>query len=284
MQWGMGTMQFANGDLYKGEWHMQQFSGQGRFEYGKDGECYIGEFKRGKRHGRGRFTLADGDAFDCTWLNGKESGERKWVTSKHGHKQHTPRRKASSRNQPYYKDPFSTQSPESTLSSSSTLSPQSPLSPENSIASSPEMTPSSLASVRARKAVPVVRKPAVPSKKALSRLARRKESQSRSRGDSPLDISVVVTESPSSLNSQEPKAVFEPHGEVSPQLSTKNKFRKKKHQPRQLLSRRSSKLPASQPTAPEKNTLELGSGTNAESLVEAQHISIAIDSEEGTLF
>ena len=45
------------------------------------GEVYEGEWKRGKRHGKGKTTEADGDkkTFENTWRNGKETGERKEV-------------------------------------------------------------------------------------------------------------------------------------------------------------------------------------------------------------
>ena len=56
---GPGTMVYANGSVYKGEWRAGKRHGYGKHTFAT-GEVYEGEYVAGKRHGTARQTLADG--------------------------------------------------------------------------------------------------------------------------------------------------------------------------------------------------------------------------------
>ena len=56
---GRGTMVYANGSVYEGQWRAGKRHGQGKQTIAT-GEVYEGEYVADKRHGRARHTLADG--------------------------------------------------------------------------------------------------------------------------------------------------------------------------------------------------------------------------------
>ena len=56
---GRGTMVYANGSVYEGQWRTGKRHGQGKQTIAT-GEVYDGEYVADKRHGRARQTLADG--------------------------------------------------------------------------------------------------------------------------------------------------------------------------------------------------------------------------------
>ena len=56
---GRGTMVYANGSVYEGQWRAGKKHGHGKQTIAT-GEVYEGEYVAGKRHGRARHTLADG--------------------------------------------------------------------------------------------------------------------------------------------------------------------------------------------------------------------------------
>ena len=64
---GQGTMYYANGDDYAGDWAGDLPNGQGQMVYGKTGNTYMGGWKNGKRHGKGtmHFEVADEDLEIC---------------------------------------------------------------------------------------------------------------------------------------------------------------------------------------------------------------------------
>ncbi|MCJ1248551.1 hypothetical protein MMC30_005769 [Trapelia coarctata] len=64
---GPGTMYYANGDDYTGDWADDLPNGQGQMVYGKTGNTYMGGWKNGKRHGKGtmHFEVADEDLEIC---------------------------------------------------------------------------------------------------------------------------------------------------------------------------------------------------------------------------
>jgi len=64
---GPGTMYYANGDNYTGDWADDLPNGQGQMIYGKTGNTYMGGWKNGKRHGKGtmHFEVADEDLEIC---------------------------------------------------------------------------------------------------------------------------------------------------------------------------------------------------------------------------
>ena len=55
---GHGKAEYANGDVYEGEWKAGKKHGEGTLTYA-DGAVYAGSFIDGQRHGRGTYA-ADG--------------------------------------------------------------------------------------------------------------------------------------------------------------------------------------------------------------------------------
>ena len=73
---GQGTLTFADGDMYSGEWKDDQRHGQGTLtiaetETHTDERRYRGEWKNNKRHGQGTATVADGSKRTEEWKDGK---------------------------------------------------------------------------------------------------------------------------------------------------------------------------------------------------------------------
>lgn len=50
-------------------------------EKNRDG-VYQGEYLRGKRHGKGKFTWVNGEEFEGEWKNGKKNGFGIWKSPK----------------------------------------------------------------------------------------------------------------------------------------------------------------------------------------------------------
>ena len=67
---GHGTMIWANGDKYVGEFKDYKFNGQGVYTFA-NGEKYAGEFKDHKAHGKGTHTFPDGSIKRGIWKNNK---------------------------------------------------------------------------------------------------------------------------------------------------------------------------------------------------------------------
>jgi len=83
---GQGTMIYANGDKYVGEWKKGKSNGQGTYTSAtgpNDGDKYEGEWKGGKPNGQGTYTYAnsdkitfvDGTKYVGEWKNGKPNGQ-----------------------------------------------------------------------------------------------------------------------------------------------------------------------------------------------------------------
>ena len=70
---GIGSMQFHDGGVYKGNWANGRMHGTGTFDYA-DGGQYCGEWKKGNIHGMGKFLFADGCVYQGKWRNGKMEG------------------------------------------------------------------------------------------------------------------------------------------------------------------------------------------------------------------
>jgi hypothetical protein len=66
-----GTLRYANGDVYKGEFKDGVRNGFGKFRH-SDGNYYEGEYQDDKKHGHGRQQRADGSlAYEGKWENDK---------------------------------------------------------------------------------------------------------------------------------------------------------------------------------------------------------------------
>ena len=75
---GYGTLVFDNGDKYIGNFKKGKFHGKGNFTYGKGsnkGDQYIGEFKNDIESGKGTYTWANGDKYSGTFENGMPHGK-----------------------------------------------------------------------------------------------------------------------------------------------------------------------------------------------------------------
>ena len=77
---GKYTCTLANSNVeYDGWWLADTPNGKGKMIYGdgcnyvkvveRDGDKYVGEFKDGLRHGRGKYTSANGKVYDESWVN-----------------------------------------------------------------------------------------------------------------------------------------------------------------------------------------------------------------------
>lgn len=62
-----GTIRLSDNTLYNGGWSHGRFDGRGVHVFNAEGERYEGEYRRGLRHGRGRYVYPNGDVLDCTW-------------------------------------------------------------------------------------------------------------------------------------------------------------------------------------------------------------------------
>ena len=67
---GYGTYTWADGDKYVGEWQNNKRHGQGAQTYA-DGSKYVGKFVAGEKHGYGIYTWTDGDRKAGVWKKGE---------------------------------------------------------------------------------------------------------------------------------------------------------------------------------------------------------------------
>ena len=68
---GQGAMTWADGSIYQGQWKNNMPDGQGSFAY----PIYQGEWKNGKKDGQGTLTDANGDKYKGQWKNNKRDGQ-----------------------------------------------------------------------------------------------------------------------------------------------------------------------------------------------------------------
>jgi hypothetical protein len=68
-----GTETFSNGDKYVGEYKDGKRNGRGT--YTADGGKYVGEFKDGKRNGQGTWTYSNGEKYVGEFLRGTRHGQ-----------------------------------------------------------------------------------------------------------------------------------------------------------------------------------------------------------------
>ncbi len=81
---GKGKYVWRDGDAYEGEWRKEKQHGRGVFTYAVDGKTslpgcdyswnagdrYDGGFEADVRHGACTYTFFNGEAFNCTWVDG----------------------------------------------------------------------------------------------------------------------------------------------------------------------------------------------------------------------
>jgi hypothetical protein len=74
---GPGVLEWEDGHRLAGDWHHGQFEMFGREDY-PDGRSYVGQFREGRRHGKGRYTVTDGDKVSTyvgEWQEGIRHGQ-----------------------------------------------------------------------------------------------------------------------------------------------------------------------------------------------------------------
>lgn len=75
---GHGVFYSSNGDVYDGNWHDGKKDGQGTIVYkepdSNDAIEYVGQWKNGLKHGRGKEKYASGKEYDGDWENGVPTG------------------------------------------------------------------------------------------------------------------------------------------------------------------------------------------------------------------
>ncbi len=71
---GQGTDTYANGDKYVGEWKDDMFNGQGTYTW-IDGDVYVGEWKDEMFNGQGTYTSADGAKYVGEWKDDLFNGQ-----------------------------------------------------------------------------------------------------------------------------------------------------------------------------------------------------------------
>jgi hypothetical protein len=69
-----GTLTFANGAKYVGEWKDDKRHGQGNATFA-NGDKYVGEFKEDKYHGQGFINHANGDKYVGEWKDNNYHGQ-----------------------------------------------------------------------------------------------------------------------------------------------------------------------------------------------------------------
>jgi hypothetical protein len=75
---GQGAYTFASGDKYVGEYKDDKRNGQGAYTFAS-GDKYVGEYKDGKYNGQGTYTLADGNKYVGEFKDGKENGQGSYM-------------------------------------------------------------------------------------------------------------------------------------------------------------------------------------------------------------
>ena len=73
---GRGTMVYASGAMYEGQWRAGKRHGQGKFTYAT-GDMYEGGYVEDKRHGRGKYSYSFGDVYEGEYVKDKKHGRGK---------------------------------------------------------------------------------------------------------------------------------------------------------------------------------------------------------------
>ena len=77
---GQGKCSFATGDVYEGGWVEDERHGHGKYS-ASIGDVYEGEYVAGKYHGRGKMTFADGSSYEGGFADGKKHGVGTYTTA-----------------------------------------------------------------------------------------------------------------------------------------------------------------------------------------------------------
>ena len=73
LRYGRGKSTSATGNVYEGEWVNDQRHGHGKYTFA-DGEAYEGEFVQNRKHGRGKTSKADGESYDGEYADNQRHG------------------------------------------------------------------------------------------------------------------------------------------------------------------------------------------------------------------
>lgn len=68
-----GTFQWANGDVYTGDWKYGHMHGHGK-KVMANGDCYVGSWRNDRANGRGVKTFANGDRHEGEYADDKRQG------------------------------------------------------------------------------------------------------------------------------------------------------------------------------------------------------------------
>lgn len=77
---GWGTLYFANGDVYRGQWNKNKREGQGILNTA-DGLSYQGTFFQNQLHGEGRVYDQNGGYFEGLWHDGNNTTKGTYVNA-----------------------------------------------------------------------------------------------------------------------------------------------------------------------------------------------------------
>lgn len=76
---GKGIFQFdGTQDVYFGDWHNDQFHGQGTYFFAS-GDVYRGELAEGMKHGLGTYTYKNGNEYSGEWKRDLKDGQGTFV-------------------------------------------------------------------------------------------------------------------------------------------------------------------------------------------------------------
>ena len=87
---GNGTMAYANGDFYTGEWINDLRHGNGTMSYA-NGDIYAGKWEKNVRHGYGAISYKNGVIYEGEWFNNSKKHRK-------GKKNFSKRKKSSKSN------------------------------------------------------------------------------------------------------------------------------------------------------------------------------------------
>lgn len=72
---GKGKATYPNGDTYEGVYLNGMKNGEGTYIYNEQKTVYCGNWKDGKKDGKGKFKFSDGSLYQGFWLDNKRNGK-----------------------------------------------------------------------------------------------------------------------------------------------------------------------------------------------------------------